>query len=112
MKVFHLTTSETAEKILADGNVTLGSFCGNAFKAFFASKSQHFDFVEIDVILGSQKDATVLELIFPDDIIWYDDPDAEYYGPWIYTKFEEVLPFTSGKIVEKSSWWLEEPSWM
>ncbi len=110
MKVFHLTTNETAEKILADGNVTLGSFCQDAFKAFFASKSKHFDWIEIDVILGSQVDATVLELVFPDDIIWHDDPDAEYYGPWIYTKFEEVLPFISGKILDKNSWF-KEPPW-
>ena len=111
MKVFHLTTSETAEKILADGNVTLGAFCGDAFQAFFASKSKNFDFVEIDVILGiATKDPTVLELIFPDNIIWHDDPDAKYYGPWIYTKFEDVLPFISGKILDKNSWF-KEPPW-
>jgi len=93
----------------------LGSFCFDAFQAFFASKSENFDWIEVDVILGSEKlDATVLELVFPDDIIWHDDPDAEWYGPWIYTKFEGVLPFISGRVLDKSSWcswWLQEPSW-
>lgn len=99
MILYHLTTPEKAEKIIADGKIFPGKFVGEPrFWAVFCRTAPDFDFVERDVIQGASTDYAVLQIGFETEE-WFDDPDCEMYGPWVYHPTTEPLRFGFARIV-------------